>query len=1742
MQKISLCLLLLLIGITASFSQDLSNKGKEFWLVFPAHVASSGQAQMGLFITSDRNSAGTISVNGWSTTFTVTANQVTGPINIPYSVANIGNSSAVVNKGIQVKVNAGQPAVVLYAHIYAGYRSEASLILPVQTLGKKYYSSNFYQASTGSSKSQFNVVATEPNTVIEYQLRVNGALDPTINTVNLPNVGDQVQIQNSGDLSGSLIRSVAGTAGSCKRIAVFSGSSAVAINSQICNANSYDPLFQQCYSTNTWGKKFGIVPLSNNPNGYHLRVMAMEDNTTINFGGSTIILNAGEYYPATNSNPTPFVGPMEIEGDKPISVAQYMMSAACTGSATYPGQGNQQGDPDMIILNPVEQNISDISIFSSNLQNIRTKYLNVYIKSSAAPSFRINGLPPTASFQAMPNGNGYSYLQEVLPNAAGTFFRLTADSGFNAITYGMGDAESYGYSAGTNVKDLYQQVGVQSQYGIEDGTSVCTGSPFNFKMSLPYLADSIRWDLSNLPGSPPNVLMTYSNPPVPGDADSITVVNGKSIYWYSLPGTYTFNTVGSYPVTITVYASTSEGCGNSQDIDFDLEVNDPPVANFDWTHNGCVDSTVHFNDLTVSVKPTYHWWWNFGDPASGAANTSNLHEPTHTFSGPGTYTVRFANITTPGCLSDTISKTITIHPLPVGNIAGDISVCQNAASPNIVFTGTTGTAPFTFTYNINNGASQTILTTSGNSVSLPVPTGVAGTFNYHLVSIKDAAGTAGCFRNNPDTVTVIVNPLPTAAISGNIAVCQNAASPLVYFTGTGTVPPYTFSYNINGGATQTVTGSGNSASVAVPTLAPGTYVYNLLSVQDASGTTCAQPQTGSVTIQVNPLPTATIAASVNQVCMGGTEPVISFTGATGTAPYTFIYSINGGPGQTIVSTGNTASINVPTNVAGTYNYTLTQVQDASTTTCSNVQNVTASVVIHPLPVANYNTVGPVCATRQVNFSDASIAGVGTVNSWSWNFGDPASGANNTSAVQNPSHVFSAPGTYTVTLTVGNSQNCSSAAFTSQVTVGSLPSAAFLLPEVCLLDPFAAFTDQSTATAPANVTAWSWNFGHPASGVNNTSNLQHPQHTYNAVGNYNVTLVAITNSGCTDTLTQVLTVNGGNPVANFIQLNPLNSCSSDSAAIQNKSTIASGSITRVDIYWDNAAAPTVFETDEQPVFDKIYKHKYPTSTNTINYMVRFRAYSGQTCVSDRIVPISVLATPDVQIAAIPNQCYHAATALNLNFGSETGGVVGTEFYSGPGVMYNGTNWIFQPAVAGIGTHTLWYKFVATAGGCADSVQTSITVLDTASARFALVNPACEKNNVQFTDLSTAPASVTLANTVWDFGDGSATETHPAGTTVSHYYNSYGTYTVRMYNETATGCRSAISTQQIEVHPLPVPNFNFPASLCLPAALVQFNNTSSIANGTQNSFTYLWNFDDAASGVANTSTAMHPTHIYSTEGPFNLNLQVTTGAGCVKDTSIVLNTIHPQPKANFSISKPAICIGDNVAFTNLSTGADGNLVSWHWSFDDGNTSLQQHPTHTYTTDALFNVSLYAVNNFGCHSDTAIKPFKVYAFPTVNAGPDMFVLEGGNATIPASYTGEDNSYTWTPATYLNSTSIAQPLTSPLADITYTVQVTNPGGCSASDAVLVKVLKAPNIPNTFSPNGDGINEKWIIQYLDTYPNCRVMVFTRAGQKVFESRGYKTPWNGTANGKTLPMDTYYYIIEPENGRKPITGYVTIIK
>ena len=178
----------------------------------------------------------------------------------------------------------------------------------------------------------------------------------------------------------------------------------------------------------------------------------------------------------------------------------------------------------------------------------------------------------------------------------------------------------------------------------------------------------------------------------------------------------------------------------------------------------------------------------------------------------------------------------------------------------------------------------------------------------------------------------------------------------------------------------------------------------------------------------------------------------------------------------------------------------------------------------------------------------------------------------------------------------------------------------------------------------------------------------------------------------------------------------------------------------------------------------------------------------------------------------------------------------------------------------------------------------------------------------------------------------------------------------------------------------------------------------------------------------------------------------------------------------------------------------------------------------------------------ADTATQTIKVNPLPTVSVGPDTAILLGAKIRLIASATGDSLSYKWTPSAGLNSATLLNPTVSPTQTTTYILTVTGQGVCSVSASMTVKVLLPPVIPNTFTPNGDGINDTWVIDHLSDYSNCTVQVFNRTGQTVYSSVGYNTPWDGRYNDKPLPVGVYYYIINPKHGRAASSGYITIVR
>ncbi|MES2331316.1 MAG: hypothetical protein V4539_17060 [Bacteroidota bacterium] len=537
--------------------------------------------------------------------------------------------------------------------------------------------------------------------------------------------------------------------------------------------------------------------------------------------------------------------------------------------------------------------------------------------------------------------------------------------------------------------------------------------------------------------SPSNqVVITTGSCPLPSPGTSYTICPGTyktldagagfdSYLWSNGATTQTISVgPGNYSVMVT-----KQGCtANSGSVTVNYFTVTAPVISASGSTTFCAG-----NSIVLSSTPAAAYLWNTGATGS-SINVSTA----------GNFNVTATDNN--GCQSTSNTITTFVNALPGASIAGSTSVCQNGASPSVTFSGSAGTAPYTFSYRINGGSVQTVTTSGGNSVSVSVPTGSAGIFTYSLVSVSESSST-GCSGSASGSATVVVNPLPSASISGNNIVCQNSAAPSITLTGANGMAPYTFVYRINGGAAQTVaTTSGNSVAVSVPTGSSGVYTFSLVSVSDASNTACSNTASGSASITVNPLPGATISGTTS-VCQNSASPFIMFTGSNGTAPYTFTYSINGGTAQTVsTSSGNSIGVNVPTTTAGVFTYTLLSVRDASSTSCSATVNGSATITINALPTASISGTTAVCQNSAS--PSISFTGSGGIAPYTFvykiNGGSPVSVTTTTGNTISVPVSSATPGVYTyslVSVTDGSATSCSNAATGSAtITVNALPSA------------------------------------------------------------------------------------------------------------------------------------------------------------------------------------------------------------------------------------------------------------------------------------------------------------------------------------------------------------------------------------------------------------------------------------------------------------------------------------------------------------------------------------------------------------------------------------------------------------------------------------------------------------------------------------------------------------------------------
>ena len=265
-----------------------------------------------------------------------------------------------------------------------------------------------------------------------------------------------------------------------------------------------------------------------------------------------------------------------------------------------------------------------------------------------------------------------------------------------------------------------------------------------------------------------------------------------------------------------------------------------------------------------------------------------------------------------------------------------------------------------------------------------------------------------------------------------------------------------------------------------------------------------------------------------------------------------------------------------------------------------------------------------------------------------------------------------------------------------------------------------------------------------------------------------------------------------------------------------------------------------------------------------------------------------------------------------------------------------------------------------------------------------------------------------------------------------------------------------------------------------------------------------------------------------------VEVTNTDGCKHIDSVDL-LIQPKPLIQTSFSDTAICINSTIQLQVSGTDR------YEWKPATGlNNALVDNPAASPLVTTPYQV--IGFNSFNC-TDTADVRVKVIPVPTVNAGPDKYIIQNTTEILQASTTGENLAYTWTPDYAINNTTALQPAVTPLVDTVYTITVNSRDGCGmASDQVKVFVYKDIYIPNAFTPNRDNHNPVWIIPALHAYPGFELAVYNRYGQVVFNSSRINIGWDGRYKGIEQPTGTYIYMLDLHDGSPLRKGTLQLLR
>lgn len=1437
---------------------------------------------------------------------------------------------------------------------------------------------------------------------------------------------------------------------------------------------------------------------------------------------------------------------------------------------------------------------------------------------------------PTAIVNVIPNPPPLTGTASINGSCSSSTITLTASGGSGApytYTYtinGVTSTVTGGSSliiAGPSANffpETYTLAGVSVSSGSATAALPGSGSVYLLPSTYLYISSSATSVCANSPGP----VITFSN----------SNYSGPVTYIYNINGGPSLNAQGNSQAFVTVptnvpgtyvYTLTGVGMGCSMaPVSVSVTVRPSPTATISGTASVCQHASgpaITFTGVNGTAPYTFTYNINGGPNqtvSSTSGPTATLFAPT---AAPGTFAYSLVSVSSAaGCSQNQGgTTTITIRPIPTATISGTGNVCKNAVSPAITFTGANGSSPYTFTYTLNGGANQTTSSGTGTTATINAPTAVEGTFTYSLVNVSSA----GCSQSQTGTAAITVAPLPTATLAGTGTVCQDAASPLVTFTGDHGATPYVFTYNINGGASQTVSGgAGNTATTAAPTGNSGTFVYNLVSVTAANG--CFQSQAGSATITIDPLPEATISGT-SATCIDA-GAVITLTGSSGTEPYIFTYTVDGGSPQTIASAaGGTANIPVTATASGTFTYDLVAISAANG--CFQSQVGSLPVTVHPSPAATISGSLTVCQ----NSPDVEVTFKGSNGAAPYLFTYNINGAGSQTISSGPTDSAvvalstAVPGTFTCNLlSVSSADGCvQNLSDSTMLTVAPLPEAVVSGSlTVCqdAPDPVVTFTG-SNGISPYTFT-YDINGGAPQTVSGGTGNTATITVATSASGTITCHLLAVSGgngcfqsqsgtaniivsplpaadvsgngSACENGISPevIFTGSGGTAPYEFTYninggISQTVSSGSGTTAALSVPTSTPGSISyhllniadaagcaqsqagtgiftidplpiitgltnicrgsAVQLSGDGAPDPVAPWSSSDPSIATVDNSGLVTATGSGTSYITYTHANGCSFSS----PVTVPAPPVASISGNATICSGDIASFTIA-GDPGATVVYTDGISSFTIILPASGNML--ITGGPFTDTTHYTLVSVQGpaptSCLELLSESITIaVDPLPVAGAMADISiCAGTEVAVQEFSATPACAALTWT----NSNTATGLAASGSGSIGDFTALNSQPVSVVSTIAVtpelnGCTGQPVSFQITVYPLPVAHAGPDQLACQNDGQIYQVGASPVAGSS-----YSWS---PASGL-NDAFIANPEISNVLSGTMAYTVTVTDAQGCQNTDEVVLHQLTP-PVVLLTASATAGCQSGTITF---ELGASENVsVAWfvNGSHISGNDDEPVFST-SFGSPGIYSVIVVATNAAGCSATDSIAG-GIQIYPEVDAG----FTTVPNASQVNEFTDHLNlvnqsenatSYGW----YFNGTPFSTDqhpvLNFPPGYGTIEILLIAENNFGCADTAILSITPLNQgviyVPNTFTPDGDGINDIFFPVISDGFDlvGARLEIYDRWGELIFESTGNDLGWNGFYKGELCKTDTYVWKLTAKavmtDFVKSLTGHVNLLR